>query len=571
MAESAYAVEEPDIFNTLSNGIEESERQDMLRRMGKNGAGGADASMFSRKMSYDEKHEIMRRYHKLSFVTRFFMWLHSFMTGTEIEVLMNEHDVRKLAREVESQSPGLILYRKKILCESFYRELVQLKAAADFFRPYAEKFDRNPESAYMFIGNLLVPEAGEKIMRELDAALLAADKDVLPDAQKKMMDAMLGTLATIPAEKQLEMASFVRSVVWINQLTKLSLGDFLTLFGKPGSAGHECLFSLVRKDVARLAAVICASVPLEDRVVEVFEYLHGKASLKEESDFSVEALEHIPTLRHFAKSVPMEKIAKVVHGDAMYKVQELKQDEGWFDVYTQEWKRIFEHKLSQWRLGQKRGQLKVMLKEHFKQNDFPLLPSRPWQQIWDGIPFRYDLSMGLISFFMDKYYAQYIKILKILLLEGDFALRDNRQELNSAVDDLTRMHEQLNMLRGQLAAGGEYSVGILRFKDKPKGSSQVAASQVNKVMGFIERDAREIEKLADTACCHLMSLLPGFLSDKIIGRYCTISNLHQLHNEEFDIVGILTDCNSRFLRLYEILKDLELMEKESAKDQGAKP
>lgn len=571
MAETAAKTEDIDIFDALSSGIDESERKDMLRRMGENNAPDGDgAPLFSRKMTYKEKNRLMEKYDRLSIFTRILMWIRSFLTGSSMEDVMNEYDVRRIAREVEAQRPSLLMYRKKLLCEGFYTELSHLRSAADFFRPYMERFDKNPASVYMFIGDLLVPEIGEKIMQDMDSALLSVDNELLPDTQKKMLESMVNTLATIPNDKRQEMANFVRSVVWIDQLTKLSLRDFQTLFGKPGDSGHECLFSLVRKDVSRLAAVICGAVPLEDRVVEVFKYLNGDGTLKEQADFAVEALEHIPTVRHFANFVPMDKIAKIVNGDALYTVTPLKQDENWFDVYTQEWKHRFDKKVQHWQMEQKRKQLQGLLKRFFRLQEFPMLPSRPWLQIWGGLYFCYEYSMGLINNFMERYFHQYIKILKMLLLEGEFAMRDNRQELNTAVDELVRVNEQLQVLRTQLSVTGEYSVGILRFKDKEKGSSQVAATQVDKIMSFITRDSREIEKLMDSSCCRLQSLLNGFLSDKIIGRYCTISNLHQLHNDEYNVESILKECHSRFLHLYEILKDLELLEKEDAKERGIK-
>ena len=81
---------------------------------------------------------------KESLALRIMLWIRSVFTSKNAEQLLNEIKVAGISRSLTKNYPGLIDFKRRLLLPLFYDRLCELKAVADFFRPYPqESYRRN--------------------------------------------------------------------------------------------------------------------------------------------------------------------------------------------------------------------------------------------------------------------------------------------------------------------------------------------------------------------------------------------------------------------------------------------
>ena len=551
-------------FDSLATGISTAERKDMLDKM--NAASVENPAVENKSPPPQEKTsqlEFVHRFQKLNLLQKIVVWLQALFTGSTVENVMNKTMVQRIAQGVEQRQPTLIVYSRKVLYRGFYDRLLKLKEAVNYFRPYMQYFDKRAEDFYVLLAQLIMPEIEEQIEHDTDPYQFPFTQELSKEAHKSMQDAMLRTIGDIPQGKQEEMYVYVRALNWLNQLVKLSLDSLIARFSPTADGGQEALFGLVKSDFGSLAKVMCSYTLFDEKVANVIISF----SEKELENSEIEVIDsgvmdsHVSTIKFFIDNVPMESLCKVVYNDALYAVGAVGGGENWFDKYVQKKKQLFEHKIKLWNADYKKMKLKGRLKKEFHLNEFPLFPSRPWEKVLqdEGMPFPLNLSLGLIYFFFQKWYDKYAKWFKAITMEGEFAAKENRFEFTASVESFTKMNNTLVLLSKQLAEEGDFAVEFARYYDTDPHTVGVRP-KIRKILGLVENDVSEVLKEFGRCCYKMINLLTGFLSDKNMGSYCRLINIHRILNDECDFFAEIAYCRDNFQRIYEIFRDLELLE-----------
>ncbi len=551
-------------FESLATSISSAERKDMLDKMNTPSAESPAVAAKRKEPEGDASQvEFIHRFQKLNVFQKIIVWLKALFTGSTVENVLNQTMVQRIAQGIEQRQPTLMVFSRKVLYRGFYDRLVKLKDAVNYFRPYMQYFDKRAEDFYVILAQLIMPEVEEQIEQDTDPYQFPFTQELPKDAHKTMLDAMLRTIGSIPQDRQEEMYVYVRALNWLNQLVKLSLDNLVSRFSPISDGGQEALFGLLKTDFGALAKVICSYTLLDQKVADVIIAF----SEKEQENTEMEVIDsgvmdaHIATIKFFVDNVPMESLAKVVYNDALYAVGAVGGGENWFDKYVQKKKQLFEQKIKLWNADYKKMQVKERLKKEFKLTDFPQFPVRPWEQVLQGqgMPFSLDLSLGIIHYFFKKYYEKYAKWFKAITMEGEFAAKENRFEFTAAVDSFTKMNNSLSLLVKQLAEEGDFAVEFARYNEKDPHTVGVRA-KIRKVLGMVENDVGEIQKEFGRLCYKMINLLTGFLSDKNMGSYCRLINIHRILNDECDFFEEITACRNVFQHLYEIFRDVEILE-----------
>ncbi|HBG65252.1 MAG TPA: hypothetical protein DDW78_02130 [Treponema sp.] len=562
-------------FETLVEGISKDERKDILSRASQNqkkgGKSGGEAKAKADVVAGSSaKAEFESRLKNQPLFSKFIIWVQSLITNMPAEEVLNKHLLNSIAHEVESRYPLLIVFRQKLLYNGFYEKLAELKRVADFFRPYLADFGKDPGAFYVELAHIIMPDVEQRIEEESDPYQFPLSEEISRDRQSMLQDTMLQIISSIPFDKQQDMYKYARSINWLNLLAKAPIGDLTTKFTVSEEGVRVCPFSAAEAEFSKLASVACSYTPIDDVVIDAFRLYAeqqfsevGLESMDEKVDadkkFISVAQQQIPIVEMCINSVPMEKLAKLVYGNALFSVSMSGGGEDWFERYTDRWKRILARRLKQRECDRKKEQLKEKLGRYFKLGGFPMFPFRPWEKLWDGVAFRRELSLGLVYAFMKHRYAPYMRLFKTSMLEGEFAYKDNQRELGVAIDEFVRVNGLLEELANKLSASGEYGMEFMKYADgQPRTSN--AMHRIAQVMKEIDKDVSAINRDFDRMTMRLISLLTGFTSEKFVGKYCAITNLHRIRNQECDFTALLKECNGSFQHIFEVLKDVEQLE-----------
>ena len=561
-------------FETLVEGISNDERKDILDRAIKiqqqEKVSGRKKDSVEAVAGSTAKAEFESRLKSQPLFSKFIIWMQSLITNIPAEEVLNRHLVNSIAHEVESRYPLLIVFRQKLLYNGFYEKLAELKHVADFFRPYLADFSKDPGAFYVELAHIIMPDIEQRIEEETDPYQFPLSEEISRDRQSMLQDTMLQIISTIPFDLQQDMYKYARSINWLNLLVKAPVGDLITKFTVSEEGVRVCPFTVAEAEFSKLASIACSYTPVDDVVIEAFmRYAEQRFSEggpegmdeKAEADkkFSSLAQQQIPIVEMFISSVPMEKLSKLVYGNALFSVSMSGGGEDWFERYTDRWKRILARRLKQRDIDRKKELVKDKLAKYFKLGGFPMFPFRPWEKLWDGISFRYDLSLGLVYAFFKHRFIPYMRLFKTAMLEGEFAYKDNQRELGVAIDEFLRVNGGLEELANKLSASGEYGIEFMKYTGSQSRSS-AAMHRVSLIMKGISSDVHAIERDFDRMTMRLISLLTGFTSEKFTGKYCAITNMHRIRNHVCDFPSLLKECNSSFQHMFEILKDVEQLE-----------
>ena len=559
-------------FDSLVSGISSDERKTLLEKM-KNGATTETATLETTESYNSDEASIdfNTRLRQESLFLRLWLWLKSIFSSSSIEEEYNKSLVSQIARNVEHQSPGIIDYHHQYLSNDFYEKVIELKHASDFFSSLIESYEKDTGSYYVLLGSLIMPQINDDMNNQVDPYTYSLNKEINTEMRTSLLRKMDDILQKIPSDKKAEMYACVRSVEWLRQLTKLPYEDLLGKFTSVVNDMNICAFDQVESEIASFAHILCNGKTIPDEVIEALYLFHRRQYVTDDFDdvdekssgssFMDTAAAQIAVISTFITAIPMRSLCCVVYNNALYIPESFGGGEDWYVRYKAEWKRLFDRKWESWLRDCKKEKLKIKLMDYFMMSNFPPYPTRPWVKVWGGLPFSYELTLGFIAYFFRNQYLTYLKTLKIITLEGDFAIKDNRLEFNDTVNVYSNINDQLEDLNHKLNVNGEYGAEFERYSDV-KTQSKGAQQKMTALMETIDEVVKGIIGSFGDASRTMGKLLTGLLSDKIDSNYGNLTNIASIQgrdNKKFR--ADLEDCKQGIEHALEMVKELEPIDK----------
>lgn len=559
-------------FDSLVSGLNSDERHALLSKM-QSGATVENVALETRENFADEDTTIdfKTRIKQESIFVRFFLWLKSIFSNLSEEEVYNNSLVAQIARNVERQSPGIVDYHHKYLSNDFYEKLVELKHTADFFTPVIAAYEKDPGSFYVLLGSLLMPQVGEDMDKEADPYLYSLAKEANSEMRTSLLRKMDDILQKIPSDKRADMYTCVRSVEWLRQFTKLPFTVLLTKFTAVVENIQTCAFDAVENEISAFARILCNGRTIPDEVLEALYLFNMRQVTAEDYDdvdeksscasFMDTASAQLSVIGMFISAVPMRAVACVVYNNALFTPEVFGGGEEWFVKYKAEWKRLFDRKWETWIRDCKKEKLKTKLMDYFMITSFPVYPVRPWTTLWGGIPFSYEMTLGFLNNFFRNEFQTYEKTMKIVTLEGDFSIKENRFEFSDTANMFTDISEGLKDLTIKLSSNGEYGVEFARYQGM-KSRTKAGSQKITSVMEAVEETVSNLIKAFGDACRTMDKLLTGLLSDKIDSHYGNLTNIATIQgkdNKQFRIN--LEKCKQGIEHAFELIKEIEPLDK----------
>lgn len=560
-------------FYSLVSGLQNEERLEMLRKMQSQASSGS-AILETQEIPEEESPEFTytARLKRESIFLRIWLFLKSIFTSTPVESLYNDSLVAKISHKIESSSPGLLDYSKQCLSYVFCDKLTELKSAARFFSEYLATYEKNPGSFYVLLGSIIMPQIGEIMDKEADPYVYSLNKEITTEMRTSLLRKMDDVLQKINPEQKAQMYACVRSIEWLRLLNRLPFEDILSKFSSVVNDVKSCPFSLVESEIQVFAKTLCNGHTIPNEVLEAL-YLFNRREITSGGDydssdandggssFVEKASSELSIISMFISSVPMRSVARVVTNNAVFLPGDFTGGEDWYVKYKAEWKRLFDCKWELWLRDCKKEKIRYKISTYFLMGNFPLFPRRPWNELWGGIQFSYELTLGFIYSFMKDIYAQYTGALKTITLEGDFALKDNRFEFTEVVNKFTQINRQLDELLIKLGANGEYGAEFEKYISL-KSKTKTGVQKISGIMEDIEDLCQTTVNVFGESCRMMEHLLRGFLGVEQDAHFATLTNFSSLRgreNNQFreEVETIVLGVNHAL----EIVKDLEPVDK----------
>ncbi|WP_407429127.1 DUF5312 family protein [Treponema sp.] len=564
-------METQDSFSRMATGISDEERQSILERMKISNQEEIISSVDEDLPMNDEPIQIQIK--KETFLFRFYIWLKSVLTNTNIETLYNEHKIFLISRNVERNYPGIIDYRRGLFLDAFYNELTELKSCASFFRPYMSPVENSDGDFYVLLSSFVIPELTAEIEENTDPKKNAKDKEAKSEYRVSLLRKMEDLFENIDSSQKAKMYMAVKTAEWLRHFTRIPFTKFLTLFTSSANNQFTCPFDRFSEDFDQMGRILCNNLEISDELLEALHVFSLKERKIQDTDeanqeasvFLEKAHSSVQLLTTFIRNIPVRSLGCIVHNDFQWQLPFISGGEDWFVRFKNSWKKLFEQKWAVWEKECKKEFLKSNLKNNFGLDEFPLLDFRPWAEIWGGIHFRYELTAGFLNWFMKEGFLKSELVLKKLQTEGSFKRKENQTQLYESFNTLISLSISLQGLLRNLSPNGELGMVMNKLKEEHLKTLQIQ-TKAEQMVRKIESDVATMLHQFGEATRTINRVLAGILGKSKEPKYETITNLNKLNSKnEEDYVIQLEKTYTTFVSALDMIKNLESIDIQKTK------
>lgn len=526
-------------FDELVAGISSEERKFLLAKLNQNREAALPILQPLREETDEFTLDIKLRSESLFY--KFILWIRTLISKKKKIELYNEDLVGSVARKINRNHPGIVDMSNGLLQSLFFEKLRELKAAADFFKPYFQIMSENPGKFYVFMSTFISPEISASINNDADPYTVPFDREGSVELRASLLKRLDAILKDIPPNSKGRLYESVKALNWLKKFTELPFTHFLAQFTAIISENYTCPFTNAQADFPVISSVLCdaKSIP-NDALEALFLYPQRKGGSAVELDqetektmreFLSKSASSISMIQMFISTVPLAAVGKVVFSDYDWQVEAFGGGEDWFIKFKEEWKVVFDERWEAWLRDRKKAQLAGILLEKFGVEKFPELPFRPWVKLWGGIPFRCEMTGGFLYWFASERYDSLISVLNVLVLEGVFINNDNRSELSEALNNFAEVNHQVLLFGESLGEKG--SVGNIFAKLYEEHVRTLKGqNMIDSVILNAETSIRNWESVFCEACRTIDKVLHGIIDDDKSKGYESLQNLMTIRGHD---------------------------------------
>ena len=567
-------MEKRDSFDQMANGISDEERQNILDQLRPSETyTNAPFQPVDEEIDNDtEPLEIKIK--KEPFLLRFFIWVKSVLSNTTQSAIYNEYKLSLISHYIAKNFPGLIHYKRGLLLTPFYDRLSELKACADFFKPYLASIDDTDGSFYVYLSSFVMPEVTEDIKTNADPYSNPVTANIPPDTRANLLKQLETIFETIPADSKARMYEAAKATEWMKQFIRLPYARLIMGFSQIESRQFICPFGDIETEIDNITRILSGATNIPDEFFEalyLFAVRNSKRLSEEESgrdagEFLSKAHSSLGLLHMFVTSVPVRSVARLIHGDSQWRILPFSGGEDWFVRYKNKWKKIFDQKWAAWESDCKKEALLSTLKVVFDLDSFPKFPERPWEEIWDtGVQFAYASTLGFLNWFMREKFSVCELDLKTLIVQGSFNKKENYTTLVENFGAMVQLSISFQELERKLSIHGETGAMFNKIREDRSRTLQ-AQSKVDQMMRDLESDVKSlIHRFGDNARA-INNILLGILGHTKDSRFDTVSNLSKMKDKDNKpFVTKIEESQQVIENAISFVLELEQLDKKKAK------
>lgn len=558
-----------DSFERLVHGISQEERLALLEKLETLNS-DPERQCIEPVVYNDEPFDFKLAIKTESIFVRLWLYLKALFSSTNIENVYNDYLLNQKAREIERKYSDVLNYKNSVLLSNFYEYLVQLKHCADFFRPGISTFDDDQGAFFVFLGSLILPDLEEDVAKVSNPESLPLDKEITPDLRTSLIRKMEDVLQNIPLIERNKIYDSVKAIEWLKQFVNLPFENFINRFITLSTGNYTCPLDSVSSELNAFCKVLCHGVKLTTEVLEALFLFSQKTQEATEQQnhnpqdnatvFVERSIEQIAIIKSFINEIPLKNITALAMNSSTWIPERPEGAEDWFVKYKIQWRKIFDQKWERWLQNKKKYTVLLKIKKMLNTEKFPLLPFRPWAEIWNGIPFVKEYSIGFLYNYSQIILPKILRPLKILLIEADFTQRDSRVEYTDVFNELNHIVQNLQDFNTNLSPKGVYGTSFDNILKESLRTIQGQA-KVDAVLRSIEAEASALITQFGNSARSLQIILGGILSDNKEARYISVTNIASIHGiDNGNIREQLQETKDNLMQAHEIIKELEAIE-----------
>ncbi|MDR2029110.1 MAG: DUF5312 domain-containing protein [Treponema sp.] len=560
-------------FNRLSSELSLEERNNLLKKL-------TSQSEISQEPLYGESAgffaapvEIEKQYEKAPWYYHIFYWILGFFKSKSPLKIYEDRLVAKLGREIEGQTPGLYDYERGILLPEFYKKLTELKQGSRFFYTALDvSVNRDKGAFYAFLASLEMGEIHRRLNTETDPAFIAEGNPKAFESELRQiaLRAMEDAMSVINEEQRGLMYQHARSLYCLKELSSFLFDRVLTSFiFETAHSGPICSAGLVKDQLLILNNILFSlkhipSMPLlESLFIFILQEHEQEAGFNMETEIRKllsQAEESLVVIRDFNKEVPLTRILRCVERDMALSPKVISGGEDWFKVYQEYWKRHTEARFSEYMRVRRHRDLLNAFRSFLKGTNLKILNYVRSDYNPDGIPVSCSFSLSfLLTFYSAVFISDINKVLRQILIDGEFYKRENRTDFTESYNELIKLEDVIKKFEAELSPSGEYGKRYSMAKGD-MSSLPIKRRKIQIVVEEASDEAKRIVSRVREALHTMLDILNGILRKDPTSKYDTLANMANMSGKTTIFVDGIADTIQKVQKTLQLLDDIDIME-----------
>jgi hypothetical protein len=270
--------------------------------------------------------------------------------------------------------------------------------------------------------------------------------------------------------------------------------------------------------------------------------------------------EALSVIRDFNKQVPLTAILRCATRNMGLAPKEISGGEDWFMVYREYWKRRIETLFADYIGERRRQELLNSFRYFLKGTNLKILGNTFSDANPEGLSIKGVFSLSfLLTFYSVVFMADINKILRPILIDGDFYKKENRTEFTESYNDLIKLEDDIKKFEHSISRSGDFGK---RYAQARQDMSSLPVKR-RKIQLVIEEASDEVQKIlerARTASRSMINILSGILEKDTRGKYDTLANLSKLSGKGVNFVTGVGETIQQFQKVLQLLDDIDAME-----------
>jgi hypothetical protein len=502
----------------------------------------------------------------------FYFILSLFESKPPIKVF-EDSQVGRLGREIKLRSPELYDYQRTYLLPEFYKMITDLKEGARFFFTALDAgFNRDKGSFYAFLGSLEMEDVHRRLQNDTDPNIIAEKSPDASEAELRQtaFQVMEDAFAGITEAQRNTMYHNTRSLYCLKELSSFLFDRIIMAFGfEPAASGQVCSINVVREMLNSLNNILFSlRVPPPLTLLEsLFIFLLQEKAREPDFDINremrkllIRAENSLVTIRTFNAQVPLTLMLRCTNRDMTLSPQEISGGEDWFLVYREYWKRHIEMLFAEYMRFRRHRDLLNSFRYFLKGANLKVLGNVVSDANPEGLPIPEAMSLSfLLTFYSAVYMNDINKILRPILIDGEFYKRENRTEFTESYNELIKLEDEIKKFEMNISPSGDYGRRYIQAR-QDMSSLPVKRRKIQLVLQDASGEAKRIIERTRAAVRAMINVLNGILKKDFEGKYDGLGNMSQFSGRGPAFINGITESIQKFQKTLQLLDDIDVME-----------
>ncbi len=536
------SMEAESIFDQLASQLSPEERCDLISKI--NASVTCNQEPIADLPVQQEKMDLGRIFHSLGFFKRLFILIKALFSTKEWNGILEDDLLKEISKKIERVAPELINYSTGDFEKLLADQLLKLMSAVQVFaRPLKKAIGTERNDFIAFIGGMELPLIERRLEIETNPYSIASQltDPTNHEVKQRIEDHLDDIFENIPNSDRQQMYMDIQALQLLYRLSSFSWNHVQKLFVRAeGSGTLRCSFPDLRPYLVELTNILFSMTVPPGPIALQAIFMFADADEQERDDSSEEYLKKmigksnnaLSQMRNLVSLVPLIDIMKLISRNLSYAPKKIGGGEDWFVVFRTFWHNRSLKLYEQYTLEKKRKFLEEEMKGFVRAESVKSL--HYYQSgIWGKeIQVQYPLTLGFIQTFQNSMYEREIlPTLKIILINGEFYKKQNREDFTWAVETIKKVSEQIGLMEEQLTVKGEIGKEVGKIK-KEMTPLRIRLLEIKEQLKNADIIAEEVFRATQKNFQLLIDLLKGILYGEVGGRYDTLRNLAYISQKE---------------------------------------